>query len=226
LNRWEEDAEPHCEKLITEALLSAPHSPEPLQTLASIRISQARIPEAKQALSASMELWKDLPPEDAAVPDFPTRISLARLLMEVEMEEEALEVVERLVGEDDQSIEAWYLGGWCLYLLGQKRRKEQGQEKDAMDHSADAGTEVEEISTASLLSSREWLRQSLTLYQLLDYEDDRLRDHAVELVDELDERLQGHDSNGAEEEGDQVDQEWESEGDEDGEDEDEEMDGT
>ena len=236
-SRWEPDAEPRCESLITEALLAAPHSPEPLQTLASIRISQSRIPQAKTALSSSMDLWKDLTPEDTAVPDFSTRISLARLLMEVEMEEEALEVVERLVGEDDQSIEAWYLGGWCLYLLGQKKEQRQHHEEgaDSMDHvpteSKEGAQNDGEISTASLLSSREWLRQSLTLYQLLEYEDNRLRDHAVELVDELDERLKSHDVDGGDYEGDVPNGEWESEGDpnadeDEGRDGDEMMDGT
>jgi hypothetical protein len=73
--------------------------------------------DAQSALRRSLETWQDLPPEHPDVPDYPERISLARLLMEAQMEEEALEVVERLVGEDDESIEAWYLGGWCLYLM-------------------------------------------------------------------------------------------------------------
>lgn len=192
---WDPSAETRCERLISEALLVAPHCAEPLQTLASIRISQTRIAEAKKALDDSMAIWLDLEPEDAAVPDFPTRISLARLLMEVEMEEEALGVVERLVEEDDGSVEAWYLGGWCLYLLGLKQMP-KGEERD------DAGTgdamedvngadelkeeEHEDLYTQSMVSSREWLRQSLQLYEMVEYEDERLREHAMELVEELD----------------------------------------
>ncbi len=131
------------------------------------------------------------------------------------MEEEALGVVERLVGEDDQSVEAWYLGGWCLFLLGRRKGDDEGVEK---------GNEREELYTASLVSSREWLRQSLTLYELLEYEDERLRDHALELVERLDGELEGVDVDvdGAEEEGESGD---EDDGDEDG-DGDEVMDGT
>ncbi|KAL2043637.1 hypothetical protein N7G274_003944 [Stereocaulon virgatum] len=187
---WETDAEVKCESLITEALLVAPHSPEPLQTLASIRISQTRIQEARKALADSISLWKHLPPEDTGVPDFPTRISLARLLMEVEMEEEALEVVERLVTEDDQSVEAWYLGGWCLYLLGEKRKNPQDTE--AVMHDGKQGED--NLHLTALVSSRDWLRQSLTLYEMLEYEDERLRDHAEELVDGLDAQLREYDS--------------------------------
>ncbi|KAJ5640534.1 assembly chaperone of rpl4 [Penicillium herquei] len=169
---WEEDAEARCEALITEAVTVTPEAPEVLQTLASIRISQLRTEDAQAALKKSVGLWKDLSPEDPKVPDFATRISLARLLMEVTLEFEALEVLERLILEDDQSVEAWYLGGWCLYLLAEK----QEAPKDIQDD------ETESPRHASLIASREWLKQSLKLYDLLQYEDERLRDHALELV--------------------------------------------
>ncbi|MCJ1443373.1 MAG: hypothetical protein MMC23_003871 [Stictis urceolatum] len=172
----EDEAEAQCESLITRALMvsSVPYA-STLQTLASIRLSQNRLEDAESALTRSVELWKDLPLEDPDRPDFPTRISLTRLLMEAEMEELALEVVEVLVGEDDESVEAWYLGGWCLHLMASKVEEEkEGDNKEQL---------------ALLLSSREWLRNCLKLYGLLDYEDDRLRDHAQELVAEMDKEL-------------------------------------
>lgn len=198
---WEEDAEPRCEAAVTEALLFAPNNPEPLQTLASIRISQTRHEDARAALTRSMEIWSDLDPDDATVPDFSTRISLSRLLMEAEMEEEAIEVLERLVGENDGSVEAWYLGGWCLHLLAGKPKA-----KDEAD-----------TSSSLLRASRDWLENCLKLYTMLEYEDDRLKDHADELLKELNATLGP--STGEEEE------EWEDAG-EDDEDNDEEMDAT
>ena len=228
---WEDNAEATCERLIAEAMLVAPKSAETLQTLASVRISQGRIDEAKEALANSMELWRDLPPESSEVPDFATRISLARLLMEAEMEEAALEVVERLVAEDDQSVEAWYLGGWCLYLLaGHKARKGDTDMQIGTGHDMDNGNgnaSTQETQHAATVSSREWLKQSLTLFDRLEYEDDRLRDHARELVEELDAVL-GAES-GDEEAGEG---EWQSEddaevnGEVEDEDEDLEMEGT
>ncbi len=196
---------------MTEALLIAPNTPEPFQTLASVRISQVRLQDAKTALSRSMELWRDLPPEDPGVPDFPTRISLARLLMEAEMEEDALEVLERLVGEDDSSVEAWYLGGWCLFLMSEKRNGEVRTNGDKDDD-----------GTALRASSREWLRNSLKLYDMLEYEDNRLRDHAMELVEGLDAEL-GEVAADGDEEG-SGDDEWED--DVEDEEHDEEMKGT
>lgn len=226
---WEPTAETQCESLISEALLVAPHSAEPLQTLASIRISQARIPEARKALSDSMAVWganDSSEPEDDVVgslmPDFATRVSLARLLMEAAMEKEALGVVERLVQEDDGSVESWYLGGWCLYLLAAGRKKKRGTE-DGMENGDDDDDddwkkgiivddeeeqegEGKDLTAQSLISSREWLRQSLKLYELIEYEDERLRDHAVELVREIDAVIGENGADGALDE--EEDEEW------------------
>ncbi|KAI1400377.1 TPR-like protein [Hypoxylon fuscum] len=200
---WEEDAEQRCETLVTEATLVAPDFAETWQTLANVRISQERVDDAKAALTRSLELWKDLPPEDPAVPDFPSRVALARLLMEVEMEQEAIEVLERLVGEDDQSVEVWYLGGWGLYVMGEKQKASK--------------PDSEEDWKASWISSRVWLNQCQHLYKLQDYEDEPLGDHAKELLALIAKEL------GEAPTGEGEDDEWEDDdgdGDEDG---DEEM---
>lgn len=176
---WEEDAEQKCEALVTEATMVAPSFAEPWQTLASVRISQQRIEDAKAALSRSLELWKDLPPEDSTVPDFPTRVSLARLLMEADMDVEAIEVLERLVGEDDSSVEVWYLGGWGLYILGEKQKNGEVKKED----------EDGESWKISWISSRHWLHHSQRLFKQQDYQDERLGAHAKELLKALNAEL-------------------------------------
>ena len=202
---WEEDAEARCEAAVTEALLIAPESPEPLQTLASIRISQLRVDDAKAALMRSIALWKDLEPDDPRIPDYSTRISLSRLLMEAEMENEALEVLERLIGENDESVEAWYLGGWCLHLLAEKQKANNDTSK----------------RMPLLRASRDWLENCLKLYGAFQYEDERLHDHAEEILKELNDTLGP--STGEEED----DDDWED-ADEAGDDDDDdaEMEGT
>ena len=201
---WEPTAESRCEELISEALLIAPHCAEPLQTLASIRISQGRITEARKALRDSMDIWTNLPNSEeeeeeeedddddrdlriGSLPDFATRISLSRLLMEVNMSESALSILERLISEDDSSVEAWYLGGWCLYLLAQGKKpqneKAHSTEDATMNGDNSEVTEKEDgeedLYTQSLVSSRQWLGRSLKLYDMVEYEDERLREHAV-----------------------------------------------
>jgi len=206
---WEEDAEQKCEKLVTEATMVAPEVAEPWQTLASVRISQMRMEDARASLRRSLDLWKDLLPEDEMVPDFPTRVSLARLLLEAEMEEEAIEVLERLVSEDDSSVEVWYLGGWGLYIMGEKQKSDTGRKE------GDADGETYKISW---ISSRQWLTHSMRLFEMQDYEDIRLGEHARELIAILDQDLGGRAIDGDEDEDDAG--EWEDEEDDD---EDEEM---
>lgn len=178
--RFDPEAGSKCDALITEAVLVSPESPAVLQTLASVRISEVRLDDAKSALTRSMELWKHLPADDVNVPDFATRISLGRLLLEVEMEAEAVDVVDQLVQEDDQSVEALYLAAWSRFLVYEK--------------GADTANE-----------SRELFRQCLQLYTSLDYEDEKLRQHVVEIITKLDEIL-GPPTPGAED-----DAEWEDE---------------
>lgn len=139
-----------------------------------------------------MQIWKDIPAEveDKARPDFATRVSLSRLLMEVEAEAEALLVLEGLVKEDDQSVECWYLGGWCQVLLSQKQMDE-------------ARTKLQELA-------KMWLDNCVRLFKVQEYQDEKLRDHAVELKQGLNQAL------GIEEDDDEA---WEDE------DENEEFDG-
>lgn len=188
---WEADAEQRCEALITEAMLIAPNYAETWQTVANVRISQERVDEARTALKRSLELWQDLPPEHPSVPEFPTRVALARLLMETEMEEQALIVLERLVTDDDSSVEVWYLGGWCLYVAGEKLRdakQPNGAEDDASEE-----------WKATWGYSRKWLTQSLKLYEQEEYEDERLGEHASELLQSINKEL-GEPPEGEEEE--------------------------
>ncbi|KAI9763397.1 MAG: hypothetical protein M1835_007821, partial [Candelina submexicana] len=202
---WEEDAETQCEQFIEEALLVAPNTPGPLQTLASIRISQLRLDDARAALSRSLELWRDLDSDDPNVPDYSTRVSLARLLMEAEMEKEAMEVLERLVAEDDTSVEAWYLGGWCLHLMGEGRQKETAKMQ------VEEGKQPDGELTSLWIASREWLSTSLKLYEGVDYEDEKLRDHARDLVNTLNKDLESIVEAGEGESVDDDDEGWEDE---------------
>jgi tetratricopeptide (TPR) repeat protein len=212
---WDdENAEEQCNKVMDEALAVGPDSPETLQTAASVRISQLKLDEARLYLKRSLELWKDLDPEDSKVPDFPIRISLSRLLMEAEMEDDAIEVLERLIAEDDSSVEAWYLGGWCLHLLADKQAKQANGK---------VGAETAESINDLLRRSRRWLQQCLNLYQLLGYEDERLQEHALELVRSLNQVLGEPDE--AEEAAAAEEDDWEDDGSAD-EDEDEEMEET
>lgn len=172
---WEVDAEQRSDQLVTEAVAICPEafSAGVLQTLASVRISQERVEEARKVLAQSLALWKDIPAgmEHPSRPDFATRVSLVRLLMEVEDEQHAIPVLEGLIKDDDQSVEAWYLGGWCHVLLSKKPQIE------------------EEVKIKETTQAREWLATCLRLFRIQQYEDEPLRQHAEELLRELNKSL-------------------------------------
>lgn len=211
---WEEDAEQRCDALTTEAMMIAPSSAETWQTVANVRISQDRIDEAKGALTRSLELWKDLPPEHPNVPEFPTRISLTRLLLEVELEEEALYVLQRLVTDDDQSVEAWYLGGWCLYIIGEKLRDGTQTTQQQAQHTNGSKATAEDEWKVIWLSARKWLSRCLKLFDVQEYEDERLGQHALELRQNINKVL-GEPAEGEDEEWDDGSEDDESDEDED-----------
>ncbi|CCU74601.1 unnamed protein product [Blumeria hordei] len=177
---WEDNAEQSCETLVTEATMVAPGLVESWQTLANVRISQQRMEDARAALNRSLSLWLSLPPQDPKVPEYSSRVSLVRLLMEADMDTEAIQVLERLVSEDDSSVEVWYLGGWCLYNLGLKQKSSDLESCDRL-----------EDWKSSWVTSKQWLEQALLLFNQQSYEDERLGEHAKELVENLSAELGG-----------------------------------
>jgi len=146
------NAESLCERYVTEALLALPESAVALQTLASMRISQQRVEDAVAALKRAFDGWRGLPPAHEDVPPYADRINLSKLLIETGEYEVALEVLERLKEEDDQLPDLWYLGGWCLFLLGEGEKERKGGEG-----------EWEE----SWEAAREWLENCLLVSHLL-----------------------------------------------------------
>lgn len=114
-------------------------TPGPLQTLASVRLSQERPEDAKQAALKGWSFWRELgpgkmhytvtaaeTPADVAVvaesedyPPAPARLTLAQLLLELSLHRDALEILQRLEQEDDEDPEMWYLSGWAWWLLGE-----------------------------------------------------------------------------------------------------------
>lgn len=106
------------------------------------------------------------------------------------MEEDALEVVGSCVAGDDTCVEGWYLGGWTLYLLGEKRRNDDAVQTERVEKNGEESEEKEDW-TECWRGSIQWLRTCLKLYQQLDYEDERLRKHAMELIAEIESEFHG-----------------------------------
>ncbi|KAK6495352.1 hypothetical protein TWF481_003376 [Arthrobotrys musiformis] len=213
------DAESRCETYITEALLVSPSSPEALSTLASIRISQSKPDDARAALTRSLEVWKPLQLGDDRIPAYPFRLSFTRLLIECELYEEAMDVLEGLQQEDDQMVDLWYIGGWCLFLIGAKLKEKEGKLLQVATTTATTNEDAEDWRD-TWAAAREWLWNCEKLYKAFEWEDEGIKEHASELLANIAKEIgdakpeEDKDDEGDDDEGDA---EWEDD------DEDEEM---
>lgn len=91
-------------------------------------MSQERPDDAKQMLEQVWARWKDLDLDDPALPPIPTRLSLTKLFLELSLYTPALLVLQGIMSTDDQEVEAWYLEGWCFFLMAESA-KESGNGK-------------------------------------------------------------------------------------------------
>jgi len=103
---FEEDAEIQCQRLLDYAVKADPHNPEPLSTLASLRLSQQKPQEAIKFLKQGYSLWKDADYE--AKPSLEFRHNTAKLFMELEQHRIATDIWEDLIEEDDNIAEIFY----------------------------------------------------------------------------------------------------------------------
>ncbi|KAL4248055.1 TPR-like protein [Abortiporus biennis] len=165
-------AEKTCEELLNLALQTDPGNTEALQSLASVRLSQQRPEEAKQCLEQAWSAWKDLEPDDARLPPIPTRLALVRLFLELSLFSPALLVLQAIMASDDQEVEAWYLEGWCFFLMA-----EQAQE---------SGGKLEELTWQELAQdARDCLETCQTLHINQEHPDTPMLEHVKELIGKL-----------------------------------------
>lgn len=108
---FEENAEAQCEALVAESIAADTSNPESLRLQADLRLSQDRKDDAKTSILTCLGLWKDLSFDDLQYPLYEQRLAMAKVLLELELCEEATEVLEGLLEEDDSVVDSWYLLG-------------------------------------------------------------------------------------------------------------------
>lgn len=118
-----------------------PNSLEAKLTLANLRICQSRSNEAIEIVRQYLSSWyteakQDNEDHDVAeekkdsdigenvllmdgvnMPAYPQRVSIAKLCIELALYQEALDVLQTLLAENDEDMENWYLFGWTYYLM-------------------------------------------------------------------------------------------------------------
>jgi hypothetical protein len=69
--------------------------------------------------------------DDSRLPPIASRLNLTKLLLELSMFTPALMVLQGIMASDDEEVEAWYLEGWCFFLMAEQVR-EQGAKLDEL----------------------------------------------------------------------------------------------
>lgn len=131
----EPNAEQTCEQCLQEALTRDPVNLDALQAMANLRILRERDAEAKELLQKVVDLTLHLQDEHKKsttvgeivkgkakgemqeMPSVQFRLQTSRHLVELQMDKAAIKVLEGVVNEDDEQIEAWYLLAFVLHRM-------------------------------------------------------------------------------------------------------------
>ena len=57
------------------------------------------------------------------IPPVQTRLELTKRFIELSEYELALQILQGIMATDDQEVEAWYLEGWCFYLMADQAKQ-------------------------------------------------------------------------------------------------------
>ncbi|KAF3691875.1 hypothetical protein EXN66_Car007550 [Channa argus] len=186
----EEGAADKCRGFIERALHYHHDNPEALQLMASYLFSTDRNQEGKEYLLKSIELWLPAQKQFAAsssteedaqieIPPYESRITTAKLLIESEEYEMAVDVLEGLLEEDDEVVQVWYLSGWVCYLQLEKAKEQQEKEKKEVTE------EEKEEWKALKQAARSYLTNAKKLYRKLGCDDQPMFEHVEQLLSEL-----------------------------------------
>ncbi|XP_034468230.1 probable assembly chaperone of rpl4 isoform X1 [Hippoglossus hippoglossus] len=198
----EEGAADKCREFVEKALQYHQDNPEALQLMASYLFSTEKNQEGREYLLKSVGLWLPAQKQSAAssstdermqseIPPYESRITTAKLLIESEEYEMAVDVLEGLLEEDDEVVQVWYLSGWVCYLQLEKSKEQQERE----------GREVTEEETEERTALKEAARSYLTnakkLYSKLRCDDQPILEHVEKLLGELGGEIEGEEEDPA-----------------------------
>ncbi|XP_031154958.1 probable assembly chaperone of rpl4 isoform X1 [Sander lucioperca] len=192
----EEGAADKCKDFIERALQYCHDNPEALQLMASYLFSTERNQEGKEYLLKSVALWLPAQKQSAAsssteedmqieIPPYESRVTTAKLLIESEEYETAVDVLEGLLEEDDEVVQVWYLSGWVCYLQFEKAKEQQESEgREVMEEDTEEWKALKE-------AGRSYLTNAKKLYSKLRCDDQPMLEHVDQLLGDLGGELEG-----------------------------------
>jgi len=192
----EEGAADKCREFIDSALQYNHDNPEALQLMASYLFSTERNQEGREYLLKSVGLWLPAQKQSAAsssreedmqkeIPPYESRITTAKLLIEAEEYEMAVDVVEGLLEEDDEVVQVWYLSGWVCHLQLEKAKEQQVREgREVTEEEKEEWTALKEAARLHLTNAKK-------LYNKVRCDDQPMLEHVEQLLGELGGEMEG-----------------------------------
>lgn len=105
----EPNAEALCEQFLEEAMKYDIGMPEPTQALANLKLVQEKSDEASEYIKQTYDRLCEC--DENNMPSMEFRIVTGKLLMAIQKNEEAIDVLEGVLQEDDENAEMFYLVG-------------------------------------------------------------------------------------------------------------------
>ncbi|KAI9921202.1 hypothetical protein PsorP6_002108 [Peronosclerospora sorghi] len=110
------EAEARCETFFQHAMKFDVGLPEPTQALANLRLVQQNKEAADQLLDETFRRLTENCTEES-LPSLEFRTATGKMLIEVERYEQACDVLEGVMQEDDENAELWFLVGTCYRAM-------------------------------------------------------------------------------------------------------------
>ncbi|XP_031564050.1 probable assembly chaperone of rpl4 [Actinia tenebrosa] len=145
---FDTEAENKCFECCQKAVEYDPSNPDAYQTMANCLMSQEKIQDAQTMLKKGLDLWLGKDDDDTdqvPMPSYESRLTSAKLLLELEDFEVAGTVLQTLLEENDEDPQVWYLLGWMYHLSGQDNTSKKISLEKAKEISVKSGCEDEQF---------------------------------------------------------------------------------
>ena len=156
----EEEAQKICECFCKQAIETDDKNPDSYIVMCNFLLSCNDMVQAKESAIKLYDLWRSLtesqPENIPTAISYEARISLIKILIEIEYFDKVFDLVDQLIEENEDDIRIWYYLGLAKYFLLQ----------------ADENND----------NPRFYLEKALDLFERTGYEDDDMKTHIEEML--------------------------------------------
>jgi tetratricopeptide (TPR) repeat protein len=173
--------------ILKEAERNDDQNPEIYQIEAKILISQGLENEAKDQLTKCIGIYNniDFDTDFNSLPSFGVRLDLIRTLLSVQMLKECVPILESLLAEDEEELEAWYLGALIFWNLLHEELKLSNTEFENFLESIRTGNISNDMALEYLNNSHECITECMKVVDKYEAHNPVMADEISTLYDKF-----------------------------------------